>query len=87
MIPAMAYLPNETAQLHDLTLPSAYERPMFYVAVYAILGFLIVIGQTLGTAVVILGAYRASKILFKRLLYGVTRATMRWHDITPTGVF
>lgn len=84
----MAFLPNvmsQTSQMSAFTLPSAYERPMFYVAVYALLGLFIVLGESLGTAALELGAYRASRILFQRLLYGVTRATMRWHDATPTG--
>jgi hypothetical protein len=88
MVPPVSILSNETTRLHGLThgltlmLPSAYERPMFYVAVYALLGIPTVIGDSLGTAILILGAYRASKVLFKRLLYSVTRATMRvpWYS-------
>lgn len=85
MVPQVALLPNIARRIQNFTLPSAYEHPMFYVAVYAILSISIVVGESLGTATLALGAYRASKILFKRLLYSVTRATMRWHDTTPTG--
>lgn len=33
------------------------------------------------------GALRASRIMFKQLLVGVVRATMRWHDVTPQGAY
>jgi hypothetical protein len=32
------------------------------------------------------GGLRASKLMFRQLLVAVVRATMRWHDSTPTGV-
>jgi hypothetical protein len=65
--------------------PSAQEHPLFYIGIYAAIG--------LGTAFVSVasyiaqftGALRASRLLFKRLLIGVVKATMRWHDVTPQG--
>ena len=70
-----AYALNMSAS--TMALPSADERPMFYVSIYAAI--------TLGTAISGLivgiieyaGAYRASKILFKRLLVSVVRAPFR----------
>ncbi|EJD46367.1 P-loop containing nucleoside triphosphate hydrolase protein [Auricularia subglabra TFB-10046 SS5] len=67
------------------TLPSADEHPMFFVGVYAAI--------TLGTATMgmlvniieYIGAYRASRILFQKLLVTVVRAPFRWFDVTPTG--
>ena len=58
---------------------------MFYVGIYAAI--------TLGTATMgivtnvieYIGAYRASRILFQRLLVTVVRAPFRWFDVTPTG--
>jgi ABC-type multidrug transport system fused ATPase/permease subunit len=85
LIAISTFFTSRSLLAHAITLPSAQEHPMFYVGVYAIIGFLAVIGTLLASATLIFGGYRASKILFKRLLTGVTRATMRWHDTTPTG--
>jgi hypothetical protein len=46
-------------------LPSASERPMFYVGVYAALGMLGVVLQLTSAALQYTGALRASRILFK----------------------
>ncbi|KAG8843469.1 hypothetical protein FRC20_003943, partial [Serendipita sp. 405] len=67
------------------SLPSADERPLFYVGVFAAIGFASIILEMCASTILVLGAYRASRILFQRLLEGITRATMRWHDTTPTG--
>lgn len=66
-------------------LPPVQEHPMFYVAVYAGIGLISLIISVTATATQYLGALRASRILFKQLLTQVVRATMRWHDVTPTG--
>ena len=80
--------------IHDLQspnslpfhLPSARERPLVFIGVYAALG----LGSTfVGESSAIIqytGALRASRVLFKQLLVSVVRATMRWHDITPQGI-
>jgi hypothetical protein len=60
---------------------------MYYVGVFALIGFLSILLEMLGGAVLVYGAYRASKSMFRQLLDSVTRATMRWHDTTPTGSF
>ncbi|PVF92981.1 hypothetical protein CPB86DRAFT_768539 [Serendipita vermifera] len=66
-------------------LPSADEHPMYYVGVFALIGLLSIILEMVGSAVLVYGAYQASKSMFRQLLDSVTRATMRWHDTTPTG--
>ncbi|KAE9406993.1 hypothetical protein BT96DRAFT_963262 [Gymnopus androsaceus JB14] len=65
--------------------PSAYERPMFYVAVYALIGAVNAIVSVTAAGVQYTGALRASRILFKQLLVTVVRATFRFHDTTPQG--
>ncbi|KAF7979956.1 hypothetical protein HWV62_40400 [Athelia sp. TMB] len=65
--------------------PPAQERPMLYVGIYAIISFATGFVATLAIITQYLGALRASRILFKRLLTTVVRATMRWHDTTPQG--
>lgn len=45
--------------------PSAYERPMFYVAVYALIGVVNAIVSVTAAGVQYTGALRASRILFK----------------------
>ncbi|EGN91771.1 hypothetical protein SERLA73DRAFT_157398 [Serpula lacrymans var. lacrymans S7.3] len=67
------------------TLPSAGEHPLFYVGIYAAIGLATAIASITSVTVQYTGALRASRIIFKRLLEGVVRATMRWHDVTPQG--
>jgi len=69
----------------SFTFPSVYHRPLFYVLIYAAIGLAGVVITTINTVVQYHGAIRASKSLFTRLLNTLVRATMRWHDITPTG--
>lgn len=67
------------------TLPSAEDDPMFYVMIYACLTMGTAISGLAMNIVEYIGAYRASRILFKRLLISVVRAPFRWFDVTPTG--
>ncbi|KAN0111601.1 hypothetical protein V8E52_008339 [Russula decolorans] len=68
-----------------INLPSAKEHPLFYIGVYSALGLGSAFLGVLTAIVQYTGALRASKVLFKRLLISVVRATMRWHDTTPQG--
>ena len=65
--------------------PPAREKPLFYVGVYALIGLASVLVSLCSVATQYTGALRASRLLFKQLLVTVVRATMRWHDVTPTG--
>lgn len=65
--------------------PSAKVHPYFYVGVYAAISLGVALVGTTGAITQYTGALRASRILFRRLLVGVVRATMRWHDVTPQG--
>jgi ABC-type multidrug transport system fused ATPase/permease subunit len=67
------------------SLPNANAHPLFYVGVYAAIEGAYVLIKVLMEVVQYVGAYRASQDLFKRLLSSVVRATMRWHDTTPSG--
>lgn len=66
-------------------MPSASQHPLYYVAIYGAIGFGGVIITTVYTIVQYGGAVRASRLLFTRLLSSLVHATMRWHDVTPTG--
>ncbi|KAF8502967.1 multidrug resistance-associated ABC transporter [Gautieria morchelliformis] len=66
-------------------LPSANDHPLFYVAIYAAIAFGAVAISILNVSVQYSGGIRASKLIFRQLLVAVVRATMRWHDSTPTG--
>jgi ABC-type multidrug transport system fused ATPase/permease subunit len=68
-----------------IRLPSANEHPLFYIGVYSALGLGSAFVGVLSAIVQFTGALRASRVLFKRLLVSVVRATMRWHDTTPQG--
>jgi ABC transporter transmembrane region len=67
------------------SLPSANDHPLFYVAIYASIAFGAAAISILNVSVQYSGGIRASKFMFKQLLVAVVRATMRWHDSTPTG--
>ncbi|KDQ49974.1 hypothetical protein JAAARDRAFT_42467 [Jaapia argillacea MUCL 33604] len=69
----------------DIQWPNAQEHPMFYIAVYACIGFGAALINITGAVTQYTGALRASRVLFKQLLVAVVRATMRWHDVTPQG--
>lgn len=60
-------------------LPRAQDHPLFYVGVYALIGFATGFTSIFSIIAQFVGGLRASRLLFKRLLVGVVRATMRWH--------
>ncbi|KAH7920819.1 P-loop containing nucleoside triphosphate hydrolase protein [Leucogyrophana mollusca] len=68
-----------------LSLPSVYEHPLFYVGVYGSIGLATALVSVVSTMIQYTGALRASRSIFQRLLIGMVRATMRWHDVTPQG--
>ncbi|KAJ7187807.1 hypothetical protein C8R46DRAFT_876839 [Mycena filopes] len=49
-------------------LPSAFDRPLFYIAVYAAIGLFGILVQLISVALQYTGALRASRILFKCVL-------------------
>lgn len=65
--------------------PPAEQRPYFYIGIYAAITFSVAFVNVLSAVTQYTGALRASRKLFKQLLVGVVRATMRWHDVTPQG--
>ncbi|KAJ7686358.1 P-loop containing nucleoside triphosphate hydrolase protein [Mycena rosella] len=65
--------------------PDAADHPMFYIGVYAALGLFGVIMSLINIAVAWTAALNASRILFRKLLTTVVRATFRFHDTTPQG--
>ncbi|KAJ7725290.1 hypothetical protein DFH07DRAFT_970902 [Mycena maculata] len=69
----------------DSRFPSASDRPMFYVGVYAAIGLSALVLQLFSVSLQYIGALRASRILFQKLLVTVVRATFRFHDTTPQG--
>lgn len=65
--------------------PSAQDHPLFYIGIYSAIGLGMAFVSVASYVAQFTGALRASRLLFKRLLIGVVKATMRWHDITPQG--
>lgn len=92
-MPDSAVGPHHFAHMHHVFattgiedhLPSADEHPMFYVGVYALIGFISVVVSIFSTGTTYTGALYASRRLFKGLLESTMTATYRWLDITPTG--
>lgn len=80
-----SYFHVNTSGFSLTTLPDAHEHPLFYVGVYALIGFATATVSVLSTAIQYNGALKASRSIFRKLLTGVVCATMRWHDVTPAG--
>ncbi|KAJ7727894.1 hypothetical protein B0H16DRAFT_1677216 [Mycena metata] len=76
--------PSTTGFL-NINWPSATERPLFYVGIYAAIGLTSAFVGVSSAAAQMTGALRASRSLFKALLVSVVRATFRFHDTTPQG--
>lgn len=57
----------------------------FYLGIYVGTSILICILGTLRYLFVVLGALRASRILFEKLTYSILRAPLRWLDTVPVG--
>ncbi|KAG1750553.1 uncharacterized protein EDB91DRAFT_1108133 [Suillus paluster] len=80
-----SYFHVNSLGLSSITLPDVHEHPLFYVGIYALIGFTTAAVSVLSTAIQYNGALKASRSIFYKLLTGVVRATMRWHDVTPAG--
>ncbi|KAA1467006.1 P-loop containing nucleoside triphosphate hydrolase protein [Dentipellis sp. KUC8613] len=74
-----------SAPLFISSLPRAQDQPLFYIGVYAAIGVATGIVRILANITQYTGGLRASRVLFRKLLDSVVRATMRWHDTTPQG--
>ena len=68
-----------------IELPSAQERPLLYISIYAMIGMATAFVTVLSVMLQYTGALFASRALFEQLLKRVVYATMRWHDTTPQG--
>ncbi|KAG1837297.1 hypothetical protein F4604DRAFT_1843943 [Suillus subluteus] len=79
------YFHVNASGFNPITLPDVHEHPLFYVGVYAMIGFATATVSILSTAIQYNGALKASRSIFHKLLTGVVHATMRWHDVTPAG--
>ncbi|KAF7792210.1 hypothetical protein EIP86_003243 [Pleurotus ostreatoroseus] len=77
--------PGNSATAFAGNRPPAQDYPFFYIGIYALITFGGAFANIFAAIAQYTGALRASRILFKRLLVAVVRATMRWHDITPQG--
>ncbi|KII83760.1 hypothetical protein PLICRDRAFT_119100 [Plicaturopsis crispa FD-325 SS-3] len=66
-------------------IPRAQDHSLFYIGIYMAIAALAAIASVVAVITQYTGALRASRIMFKQLLVGVVRATMRWHDVTPQG--
>ena len=80
----MLYLPAVNSQAQG-TIPSANDDPFFFLGVYALIGLATLLVTVFTSAMTYLGAFIASRRLFKELLDSVTQATMHWYDVTPVG--
>uniref|UniRef100_D8Q0Y8 Multidrug resistance-associated ABC transporter n=1 Tax=Schizophyllum commune (strain H4-8 / FGSC 9210) TaxID=578458 RepID=D8Q0Y8_SCHCM len=71
-----------TSEIH---WPDANEHPLFYVFTYAAIGIMTAIVNVSAISAQLWGGLRASRLLFRRLLFAVVHATFRFHDTTPQG--
>jgi hypothetical protein len=82
----IAFMNAPSLNANTFSLPPPDRHPLFYVMIYAAIGFGGVIITSINTVVQYGGAVHASRTLFRRLLNSLVYATMRWHDVTPTGM-
>jgi hypothetical protein len=76
---------HSPAMTMGIQWPSAQKHPLFYIGIYAAIGLSTAFVSVASYVAQFTGALRASRLLFRRLLIGVVKATMRWHDVTPQG--
>ncbi|CDO68601.1 hypothetical protein BN946_scf184996.g32 [Trametes cinnabarina] len=81
----LAYHPMHATRMAEIEFPSAREHPYFYIGIYSAIALATGLVINIGVLAQSLGALRASRILFEKLLRTVVHATMRWHDVTPQG--
>ncbi|EKM52518.1 uncharacterized protein PHACADRAFT_211766 [Phanerochaete carnosa HHB-10118-sp] len=74
-----------TMRLPTIHWRRAQDHPFFYIGIYAAISLGAALVNITGVITQYTGALRASRLLFRRLLTAVVRATMRWHDVTPQG--
>ncbi|KAJ7047568.1 P-loop containing nucleoside triphosphate hydrolase protein [Mycena alexandri] len=65
--------------------PPAQDNPMFYVGIYAAIGFSVSLVNASLVALHFYASFRASRRLFRNLLRTVVYSTFRWFDTTPKG--
>ncbi|KAI6146199.1 P-loop containing nucleoside triphosphate hydrolase protein [Pisolithus tinctorius] len=88
---SMLHRPSKNAsfdpnyQQNLVFLPDAGVHPLFFVKVYAIVGFFMALFNIASTTTLYFSGLRASRSLFHRLLEKVMHATLPWHDATPRG--
>ncbi|KAG8947770.1 hypothetical protein FRC03_000926 [Tulasnella sp. 419] len=66
-------------------LPSPDQHPMFYIGIYAAIGFGAALLSALSDILLFFGAIRASKILFKKISDAVIGSPIYFFNTTPTG--
>lgn len=66
-------------------LPDANAHPLFFVGIYAFVGFLMASCNIASITTLFFSGLKASRSLFYRLLGRVVHATLPWHDATPRG--
>ncbi|KAL1733355.1 hypothetical protein EV714DRAFT_246810 [Schizophyllum commune] len=69
----------------QINWPDANEHPLFYVTIYSAIGVTSALVNVMSISAQFWGALRASRLLFRRLLFVVVHATFRFHDTTPQG--
>lgn len=68
-----------TINASTTSLPEAQEHPYFYIGIFLLIGVATGVAFMLSVATQYVGAFRASRRLFRRLFVNIIRATMRWH--------
>ncbi|KAI0045217.1 P-loop containing nucleoside triphosphate hydrolase protein [Auriscalpium vulgare] len=72
------------AEQYDLVTDPSEVNIAYYLAIFCLLCAIGITVYTIGTAVYVFGALRASKSIHRRLMQSVLGTTLRWLDTTPT---
>ncbi|ODQ79563.1 hypothetical protein BABINDRAFT_37368 [Babjeviella inositovora NRRL Y-12698] len=78
-------IPQVIASGYETVVIKDAHGPLYYIIIYSIIGFVYALSSTIRILVCFFGGIRASNRIFKRVLYTVLRARLRFFDATPIG--
>ncbi|KAJ6539128.1 hypothetical protein B0H19DRAFT_1269480 [Mycena capillaripes] len=78
-------VPSPTSRTAPFDFPPARDHPMFYVGIYTLIGLAITLVNASLVGLQYYSGFRASRLLFRKLLNTIIYSTFRWFDATPKG--
>ncbi|KAF9973901.1 hypothetical protein BGZ73_002829 [Actinomortierella ambigua] len=76
---------NDNSNITDFSLAGPKHSTNFYLAIYALVSVIGSLAHIGNTMICLYGSLRAARFLYRKLLYSVVRAPLRFFDTTPVG--